>query len=32
MKKYVKPSFKALGLLRVATQFTCPAGDVCMVG
>ena len=23
MKKYVKPSLKSLGLLRVVTQFSC---------
>ena len=26
MKKYVKPSLKGLGLLRMVTKFSCPAG------
>ena len=29
MKKYIKPSLKGLGLLRVVTKFSgCPAGEI----
>jgi hypothetical protein len=27
MKKYVKPSIKGLGLLRLVTKFSCKPGD-----
>jgi len=29
MKKYVKPSLKGLGLLRMVTKFSCAAFDPC---
>jgi len=32
MKKYIKPSIKALGLLRLVTQYSCDRGPVGPVG
>ena len=31
MKRYVKPSLKGLGLLRVVTKFSCPPTAECEI-